>query len=137
MNFSPQVSILTSELLTIEQHYHMGQSSTLTQEKLGHYVYCLVDPADGKVFHVGKGKGNRVFQMTTLRAGHAQRLRGILTVEDIEADYAAKDIDVCPDDYLLLVNISATRAAETLYDAAKGDCVVGQYHLTNSNKLNI
>lgn len=40
----------------------MEQFSALTQEKLGHYVYCLVDPADGKVFYIGKGKGNRVFQ---------------------------------------------------------------------------
>lgn len=174
----------------------MEQFSALTQEKLGYYVYCLVDPTDGKVFYVGKGKGNRVFQhalhaemdkdavsekldkireihartdgnnhvqyyivrhgleeneafeiesvlidfltypslnkesvMTNLQAGHDQRLRGIRTAEDIEADYAAKDIEVSPDDYLLLVNISASRGAETLYDAAKGDWVVGQCHL--------
>lgn len=163
---------------------------------MGYYVYCLVDPADGKVFYVGKGKGNRVFQhalhaemdenaasekldkireihsreegnnrvqyyivrhgleekeafeiesvlidfltypqlnreslMTNLQAGHDQRLRGIRTAEDIEADYAARDIVVSPGDYLLLVNISASRAADTLYDAAKGDWVVGRYHL--------
>lgn len=174
----------------------MEQFSALTQEKLGYYVYCLVDPADGKVFYVGKGKGNRVFQhalhaeldkdavsekldkireiharpngsnhvqyyivrhglkednafeiesvlidfltfpqfnreslMTNLQAGHDQRLRGIRTAEDIEAYYAAKDIEVCPDDFLLLVNISASRATETLYDAAKGDWIVGQNHL--------
>lgn len=29
-------------------------------EKLGHYVYLYVDPADNKVFYVGKGKGARV-----------------------------------------------------------------------------
>lgn len=29
-------------------------------EKLGFYVYELVDPVDGKVFYVGKGIGNRV-----------------------------------------------------------------------------
>ena len=176
----------------------MEQFSALTQEKLGYYVYCLVDPADGQVFYVGKGRGNRVFQhaihaeldkdavsekldrireiharkdgnnhvqyyivrhgleerdafeiesvlidfltypqlnresvMTNLQAGHDQRLRGIRTAEDIEADYAAKEIEVRPDDYLLLVNISATRGAETLYDAAKGDWILGQNHLKN------
>jgi hypothetical protein len=30
-------------------------------EKLGYYVYRLVDPRNGKTFYVGKGQGNRVF----------------------------------------------------------------------------
>lgn len=30
-------------------------------EKLGYYVYRLVDPRNGKTFYVGKGKNNRVF----------------------------------------------------------------------------
>jgi hypothetical protein len=29
-------------------------------EKLGYYVYAYSDPFDGKIFYVGKGKGNRV-----------------------------------------------------------------------------
>lgn len=29
--------------------------------ELRHYVYMLIDPRNGKVFYVGKGKGNRVF----------------------------------------------------------------------------
>ena len=28
-------------------------------EKLGYYVYLYVDPRDGKVFCIGKGKGER------------------------------------------------------------------------------
>ena len=28
-------------------------------EKLGHYVYLYVDPADNRVIYVGKGKGTR------------------------------------------------------------------------------
>lgn len=31
-------------------------------EKLGHYVYRLIDPRNGETFYVGKGRGNRVFQ---------------------------------------------------------------------------
>lgn len=30
-------------------------------EKIGHYVYRLIDPRNGETFYVGKGKGNRVF----------------------------------------------------------------------------
>lgn len=31
------------------------------QDKLGWYVYRLIDPRNGQTFYVGKGKGNRVF----------------------------------------------------------------------------
>ena len=30
-------------------------------ESLGHYVYCLVDPRDNRIFYIGEGCGNRVF----------------------------------------------------------------------------
>lgn len=30
-------------------------------ERLGYYVYYLVDPRDNRTFYVGKGKGNRIF----------------------------------------------------------------------------
>lgn len=35
--------------------------SAAVQKALGHYVYCLVDPRDNKIFYIGKGQGNRVF----------------------------------------------------------------------------
>ena len=31
---------------------------------LGNYVYALVDPRNSKIFYIGKGKENRVFQHT-------------------------------------------------------------------------
>jgi hypothetical protein len=36
--------------------------SQSTIEKLGYYVYVLIDPRNGYVFYVGKGKGNRINQ---------------------------------------------------------------------------
>lgn len=30
-------------------------------EKLGYYVYRLIDPRNGETFYIGKGKGNHVF----------------------------------------------------------------------------
>ena len=30
-------------------------------ESLDHYVYCLVDPRDNRIFYIGEGCGNRVF----------------------------------------------------------------------------
>jgi hypothetical protein len=30
-------------------------------DSLAYYVYLLIDPRDGKVFYVGKGKGGRCF----------------------------------------------------------------------------
>ena len=35
--------------------------SSDTIEKIGYYVYRLVDPRNGQTFYVGKGTGNRVF----------------------------------------------------------------------------
>jgi hypothetical protein len=32
------------------------------QDKLGYYVYRLIDPRNGQTFYVGKGKGNRIFE---------------------------------------------------------------------------
>ena len=36
--------------------------SQRTIEALAYYVYALVDPRDNRIFYIGKGRGNRVFQ---------------------------------------------------------------------------
>lgn len=31
-------------------------------QKIGNYVYRLIDPRNGETFYIGRGQGNRVFQ---------------------------------------------------------------------------
>ena len=40
----------------------MEKFSNKTIEELGFYVYALIDPRDSKIFYIGKGCGNRIFQ---------------------------------------------------------------------------
>lgn len=39
----------------------MNKFSDKTIEELGYYVYSLTDPRNNKIFYIGKGCGNRVF----------------------------------------------------------------------------
>lgn len=43
----------------------MDKFSQNTIETIQHYVYCLVDPRNSKIFYIGEGCGNRVFQHAT------------------------------------------------------------------------
>ncbi len=45
-------------------------------EHLRWYVYALRNPLDGRIFYIGKGKGNRVFQ-------HAVAAEGSLRGEEV------------------------------------------------------
>ena len=40
----------------------MNGFSDKVKQKLGYYVYALADPRDNKIFYIGKGINNRVFQ---------------------------------------------------------------------------
>lgn len=59
----------------------IGQNAFIPRvlEKLGFYVYLLVDPRDGAIFYIGKGTGNRCF-------AHIAEAR--LTRADTVGDYA-------------------------------------------------
>ena len=39
-------------------------------EKIGNYVYRLIDPRNGETFYVGKGKGNRIFSHVNTNEEH-------------------------------------------------------------------
>ena len=70
----------------------MKSFSPVVIERIGWYVYALVDPQDGSVFYVGKGTGNRVFAHAAAAAevaGEAtaklDRIRAILSSgQDVE-----------------------------------------------------
>ena len=40
---------------------NVEEFSVITQENIGYYVYCLIDPRNNEIFYIGKGCGNRVF----------------------------------------------------------------------------
>ena len=39
----------------------MKKLSSVVTERLKYYVYLYIDPRDGSIFYVGKGRGNRVY----------------------------------------------------------------------------
>ncbi len=43
-------------------NYKISEFPSEVINKIGHYVYRLIDPRNGETFYVGKGIGNRVFQ---------------------------------------------------------------------------
>jgi len=48
--------------ITNKEHVvHMFNFSQLVCEKLHYYIYIYIDPRNGEIFYVGKGKGNRAF----------------------------------------------------------------------------
>lgn len=67
--------------------------SSREQEALGTYVYCLRDPRDKKIFYVGQGTGDRVFQHfndaeACLNGGNAldPKILRILEIWHVEED---------------------------------------------------
>jgi len=55
---------------------HITEFSSEVRERIGYYVYRLIDPRNGQTFYVGKGQGNRVFQ----------HVAGALTLSDEERE---------------------------------------------------
>jgi hypothetical protein len=57
---------------------------------LAHYVYLLIDPRDGKVFYVGKGKGGRCFDHSATDDGAAKASK----IAEIEAAGLTPQVDI-------------------------------------------
>ena len=59
-------------------------------DSLAYYVYLLIDPRDGKVFYVGKGKGSRCFDHSAKDDGVEKASR----IAAIEAAGLTPQIDI-------------------------------------------
>ncbi len=53
-------------------------------ESLKYYVYALVDPRDNRIFYVGKGVGNRVYQHTQAAIEEDSQSLKLSTIRDIK-----------------------------------------------------
>lgn len=60
-----------------------GTFSQFVSDKLGHYVYRLIDPRNGETFYIGKGKGNQVFS-------HVAGALDIAALEDDQDEISEK-----------------------------------------------
>ena len=87
---------------------HLGNEAIVAQrfpaiveERLEWYVYALIDPRDGRLFYIGKGKGSRVFAHAT---------------DAIEGDTETEKLDLIRD------VIKSGSKVETLYKKEQWPC---------------
>ena len=71
-----------------------GYSLSSTVPESGFYCYFLIDPRDGKVFYVGKGKGNRVHSHARLaKTGAVDNAQKFKRITDIfESGYKVLEV---------------------------------------------
>lgn len=55
----------------------MNHFSDITIQKLGYYLYALIDPRDNSIFYIGKGYGNRVFEHEHEKGGNEKKHKRI------------------------------------------------------------
>lgn len=100
--------------------------SQSTIEKLGYYVYALIDPRNRKVFYVGKGKGNRIYaHVLASEAIETKEVEKIKTIRAIRA--AGKEVQHVVIRHGLTEN-EAFAVEAAMIDYAKG---VQKLDLTN------
>lgn len=68
------------------KRFNPNRLSQSTIEKLGNYVYLLIDPDTGRIFYVGKGRGNRINHhlLDALKESPEEKEK-IKTIKKIEA----------------------------------------------------
>jgi hypothetical protein len=99
--------------------------SQLTIEKMGYYVYCLINPEDNSIFYIGKGSGNRVF-------AHAEgSLKSDLESDKFEVIKSIMDKNLEVQHYILRYGLTEKEAFEV--EAALID-FIGLDNLTNKVK---
>ena len=54
-------------------------------EALNYYVYALIDPRDKRIFYVGKGKGNRIYQHEESSLDESNNNLKLSTIRDIHS----------------------------------------------------
>lgn len=67
--------------------------SEKTCKELGAYVYKLIDPRDGKVFYIGKGRNNRVFDHVYDPAKYMREIEEENVDEEIQVDANSEKIN--------------------------------------------
>lgn len=164
---------------------HINEFPQSAIEKIGYYVYLLIDPPTNKVFYVGKGTGNRVFNhvkmaletplesdklekirlilskgkqvkhviirhgltekeafeveaalidyidienLTNKVIGQHSDSRGLMSIEEIVAEYLAPEINIIEPVILCTVNRLFRRnmSNEEIYEICRGNWVVGE-----------
>lgn len=106
-------------------------------EKLGYYVYALRDP-EGRIFYVGKGKGDRVYQHAALARKVEGETAGQLKLETIRklhelgqevvvdvirhrlTDEEAYEVEAAVIDALRLAGVDLTNAARGKWATSQG-----------------
>ncbi len=63
----------------------LAKLSDPVHERLGYYVYRLVDRRNDETFYVGKGKGGRILQHVTDARSSAIESRKLNRIREIEA----------------------------------------------------
>lgn len=89
---SPQPG-LSSALVDIDDTGRAGGFLPAVTERLGSYVYVLIDPRDGRIFHVGSGTGDRCFRDPDRAPGERGRSK-LATIREIEAAGQRVRIDI-------------------------------------------
>lgn len=82
--------------------------SDLTRERILHYVYCLVDPRDNRIFYVGMGQGNRMFDHVKAALSDAKESDKLDLIREILNDEEYGEVKY----YVLRHGLTKEQAAE-------------------------